>query len=110
MTRPVYETTVGAKVLFGWNGTELLPVFVDLDGQIVITSDDPTSKYQITHLDTTGDIKYFGYLDKNSNWYIRQLTASKGLYAKGSSNYLDNWDGNGKYIGTLTFDYFNNVF
>lgn len=80
--------------------------------QVPILDDqaDPTRKYKISNVDTGGDPKYFGYLDKDGNWYIMKLTGKKGLYAKGISGYSDNWDVNGLYIGTLIFDYFNNVF
>ena len=83
---------------------------VPITGEVSNSNDDPTAKYKITNIDSSGDTKYFGYLDRDGNWYIMKLTATQGLYAKGTSNYLSNWDENGKYIGNLEFDYFNNVF
>ena|SRR3990170_5153265 len=106
MVRPVYETTVGAKVLFGWSGTELLPIFVDFDGQIVITSDDPTSKYKITDIDPTEGNSYFGYVDKNGAWYIMNLTATAARYAKGNDNYTGAWGNK----GGQNWGYFNDIF
>ena len=106
MARPEYDTTVGAKCLFGWDGTELLPIFVDLDGQIVITSDDPTFKYKVTDLDTSETTKYFGYTDKDGNWYIMQLTSTTGRYIKGSSGYTTSWTGR----TGLSYDYFYIIF
>ena len=68
---------------------------------------DPTSVYKISNLDTGGDIKYFGYLDKDGNWYIMQLTSVSSLYIKGTSDYETNWTNRAI---SLNYDYFHNVF
>ena len=67
---------------------------------------DPTKHYKITDLDTAGTTKYFGYVDKDGNWYIMKLTDTQGRYIKGVSDYINNWINR----ATLSYDYFNVVF
>jgi hypothetical protein len=73
---------------------------------IPITSDDPTSTYKITDIDPTDGNSYFGYVDKDGQWYIMNLTATTARYVKGTSGYEAAWGGR----GGLNYDYFNNVF
>jgi len=86
----------------------------DASGNWVPTkSSDPTASYKPTNLDTSGSPMYFGYLDKDANWYIMQLSVpGAGLYAKGSvkADYTACWDVNGHYVGGLTFATFDLVF
>lgn len=64
--------------------------------------------YKISDMDTSSDPSYFGYIDKDGNWYITELTESTGevRYCKGSSDYSTNWTSR----ASLTYDLYNNVF
>ncbi len=69
------------------------------------TLDDPLAKYKASDMDEAS-ISYYGFLDADGNWYIMKITNTTIRYAKGSSNYADNWNGR----ATLTYNYFSEVF
>jgi len=69
-------------------------------------SEDLTAKYKITDIDDSGSTKYFGFIDKDGNWFIMSLTATEARYVKGTSGYTTNWTG----CAGLTYDYFYNAF
>ena len=104
MTRPEYDTTTGAKLLYGHDGTNDQALLTDPEGHLI--NDDPTFKYKITDIDSAGDTKYFGYTDKDANWYIRQLTGTTSRYVKGSSGYTTAWTNR----ATQSYDYFYTIF
>lgn len=66
--------------------------------------------YYISDKDDDASPNYYGFLDKNGNWYIIKETVSAGAdtyrYAKGSTNYTTNWTNR----ASLSYDYFNTVF
>jgi hypothetical protein len=64
--------------------------------------------YHVSDMDTATDPKYFGYLGKDSNWYILQLDETNGTlrYVKGIDDYTTNWTNR----ASLTYDYFDDVF
>lgn len=45
------------------------------------------SNYELSDMTAVGDPQYFGYVDKDENWYIRRVTASTVRFAKGSGDY-----------------------
>ena len=67
----------------------------------------PTDGYAITEIDD-GSPSYYGYVDKNGNWYITKEDTLTGQYryAKGETSFSDNWTGR----ASLTYDYFSNTF
>lgn len=67
----------------------------------------PLGAYQITDLDTAGATQYFGYTDKNGNWYIMQLTATAVRYAKGTTGYTTGWTNRAL---TVVYDYWYTTF
>lgn len=68
-----------------------------------------TDGYQITEIDDPGNngTAYYGYIKKNGSWYILQATGLSFRYAKGTSNFTDNWANRNT---TIVYDYFNVVF
>jgi len=72
------------------------------------TSDDPTLKYLISDTDAADTVKYYGFLDKDGNWYIMQEDTSAGTYryTKGSADYATNWTDR----ASLTYELFSEVF
>ena len=109
MGSPEFETQTGAKIIFGSDGTDEHVVKVDSDGHIQIdtlSDADPTSKYKITDIDPTAGNQYFGYTDKDNNWYIMHLTTTQARYIKGDSGYTTAWTGR----AGLSYDYFYNIF
>ena len=72
---------------------------------------DPTTPYKITDKDADGTPNYYGFTDAYGDWYIMKETVSAGAdtyrYARGSTGYAAAW---ADRAGTLTYDYFYNVF
>ena len=71
-----------------------------------VATEDITSKYKISDIDDSGDTKYFGFTDKDGNWFIMSLTATEARYAQGAFGYTTSWTGR----AGLTYDYFYNAF
>jgi hypothetical protein len=67
---------------------------------------DSLKNYHISDLDEDGSTQYYGYVDKDANWYIMQKTDTTARYFKGDSNYTTNWGNR----GTLGYDYFYTIF
>jgi hypothetical protein len=65
--------------------------------------DDPVKGYKISDLDSSGDIKYFGYIDKDARWYIMKLTEMTARYAKGDNGYDAAW-GNRASLAYYNFE------
>jgi hypothetical protein len=65
-------------------------------------------QYAISDTDDAGAIKYYGSLAPNGNWMIIKEDSTKQTfrYAKGASNYVNNW----KNRATLNYDYFDITF
>lgn len=64
--------------------------------------------YMISDIDDGSNPKYYGFIDRDSNWYIlEENTTNKTYrYVKGVSGYTTNWTNR----ASLTYDYFNTVF
>ena len=60
---------------------------VDIDGTIRI------QPYKLTDEDSASDPAYYGYVDKDENWFILKITDSAGSYRyrAGSSGYTTAW-------------------
>lgn len=73
----------------------------------------PTDGYKISQLDDTSSVTYayYGFVNKNGNWYIQRETLS-GLnagdyrYFKGADSFSGNWEDR----GTLEYDVFEDIF
>ncbi len=110
MKREAHSPDQSAILIYDPTTLEFWPATGDEHGYQKVTVSDPISDYKISNIDSSGATQYFGFLDKYGNWYIMKLTATQCLYFKGTSGYSGNWDVDGKYVGILEFDYFNNIF
>ena len=65
--------------------------------------------YQPADDDSDQDPEYYSFVDKDENWYIKEINRANGTtrFAKGSSNYVINW--NNRLTG-FNYDYFYNIF
>ncbi len=71
-----------------------------------ISNPELLQQYKISDIDDSGETQYFGFTDKNGNWYILALTSTTARYALGSTDYSSNWTNR----SSLSYDYFFNVF
>lgn len=66
-----------------------------------------TDGYEISEVDDTGAISYYGFVHKSGAWYITKEDATGGYrYAKGASAFSTGWTDR----AGLTYDYFDAVF
>ncbi len=80
---------------------------VTKSNRLPVENQHPLEKYQLSDI-ARGDTEYWGYLDKDGNWYILRFNRSTGArrYTRGNSDYPTNWTSR----TSLTYDYFNEVF
>jgi len=78
------------------------------DGRLKIFPPD-LSEYKFSDSTAEGDPQYFGYVDKDENWYIMKLTATTARYVKGSGDYAANFALCAE-PGAFEYDYYFNVF
>lgn len=64
--------------------------------------------FNVSEVDTAGNVKYYGFLDPNGVWIIMREDTSTGTfrYATGGSGYAANWAGR----SDLTYGLFSEVF
>lgn len=72
-----------------------------------ISITDQLKNYFLTDIDDTTSTEYYGYVDKNGAWYIKQVTSTAVRFAKGSSDYTTSW---GNRAVSVSYDYFNLTF
>lgn len=77
---------------------------------IVENIDGSLSNYKISDIDDDASPNYYGFIDKDGNWYIIKETISAGnntyRYIKGSSDYTTNWTGR----AGLSYNYYYTIF
>ena len=86
----------------------------DLSGAAIDPAQkQPTDGYNISQIDDTSDpdFAYYGFTDKNGNWYIQRETLTgvdTGAYRyfAGSTGFSTNWDGR----AGLIYDDFEDIF
>lgn len=68
----------------------------------------PTDGYRISGIDDDSESSYYGFINKDGEWFIMRETSSSGdyRYVRGSSNFPTNWSNR----TSLSYDYFHNVF
>jgi len=66
----------------------------------------PTDGYNITEIDDSGSPAYYGFVDKDGNWYITEEVSGTYLYFKGSTNFSASWTGR----AGLSYNYFDLIF
>lgn len=86
-----------------WNPVTLAYEPAQVQSQELV---DPTLGYKISDIDESGATAYYGYIDKNGNWYIVSVTATAVRYIKGTENYTTSWTGR----ALLEYGYFNAIF
>jgi len=92
--------------MYARNAAGVVELQADDQGQLKLAS-STHGEYRISDLDTGGSKEYYGYTDKDGNWYILELTAATARYCKGKGDYATHW---GKRNTELIYDYFYNVF
>ncbi len=92
---------------FGGAGAESL---LSTANPLPITNNESLDNFFLSDLDDASTPKFFGYTDKNENWYIMKESISSGItnfrYKKGTTDYETNWTNR----ASLTYDYFYNEF
>lgn len=67
---------------------------LETDGSVPVTvktSQRPTDSYALSNIDDSTSTEYYGYEDKDGNWYIKKLASNALTFAKGSSGYTTAW-------------------
>lgn len=63
--------------------------------------------YETSNVDESGDPKYYGFVDRDGNWYIMRNTSGTDFaYSRGITDYSTNWTNR----AALSYDSFSNVF
>lgn len=94
------------NLVFGRNGQSgLNPTGVG--DQFGASNVSPTDGYKISEIDE-GNVSYYGFTNKDGAWLVMQegTDGNSFRYAKGSSNFPDNWNNR----ENLNYDYFYNLF
>ena len=66
-----------------------------------------TDGYEISEVDDSGTISYYGFVHKTGAWYITKEDATGGYrYTKGATGFSTGWTGR----AGLTYDYFDAIF
>ncbi len=96
------EYVLNFSLLTTYNGKK-----VTTDNPLPIKTQDPVAKFHLSDI-ARGDPEYWGYLDKDGNWYIMKDGRSAGTrrFARGTSDYSANFTNR----ANLTYSYFNEVF
>jgi len=80
----------------------------DLDHPLSLMS--ISSKYKISDIDDAGAVQYYGFVDRNGEWFIMELDTSASpktfRYANGTNDYSTNWG----VRSLLSYNYYDNVF
>lgn len=68
-------------------------VDLNTDGSIPVTNaqSKPTDAYALSNIDDTTSTEYYGYEDKDGNWYIKKLASNAITFTKGPSGYATAW-------------------
>ena len=84
----------------------VVDISVDEDGKLLTNEKESLTTYRLTDMVTGTTTEYYGYTDKDGNWYIMQLTGTTARYCKGAESYTTNWTNR----ASLSYDYFYNIF
>ncbi len=77
------------QILVKQSGTDYDTGWEDL----IVETGKPTDKYAISNTESGATYKYYGFEDKDGNWYILRKTIATNvyLYTAGASNYATGW-------------------
>lgn len=81
---------------------------VPISGDIEVTSTNILEGYKLADMDTGGAEEYYGYTDKDENWYIIQLTTTASRYCSGAAAYAAAWAD--RVPPGQTYAYYHEVF
>lgn len=70
------------------NGT---PVPLQLSSGTITAAAKPTDAYSLSNIDDSTSTEYYGYEDKDGNWYIKKLASNAITFTKGTSDYATAW-------------------
>lgn len=94
-------------LIYGFDGSSKQILKTNSNGELVISD---LAEYKIADKDDDASPNYYGFTDKDGNWYILKETISAGAdtyrYIKGTSDYMTNWTGR----AGLSYDYYYNIF
>lgn len=92
------------QILVKQSGTDYDTGWEDL----IIDTGKPTDKYAISNIEDAGTYKYFGFEDKDGNWYILRKTVATNifLYFHGASAYSTGWTNRASH----SYDTYENIF
>ena len=84
------------------------PIPLPVDAATLEGQQDTLAHYKINDIDDVGVPAYYGFTDKDENWYILEENSTNNTYryARGTGNYTNNWTGR----AGLSYDYFYNTF
>lgn len=102
--RPVSSGGGGGGRATPYENNQGMPQFVTLEADssipVTIKADDsggssgtakPTDAYALSNIDDSTATEYYGYEDKDGNWYIKRFDSNAFTFVKGSSNYSTAW-------------------
>ncbi len=80
----------------------------DSQGNIINPAEkSPTDGFRITEIDDSSTPAYYGFVNKNGNWFImKEESTGSYRYTKGNSDFSDAWNNR----TSLTYSYFDEVF
>jgi len=109
-TKLPYMTPVKA-ILIGYDGVNMQVIRSDSSGVLSVNasvSEDPLILYKAADIDIAADTKYYGFIDKDGNWYIMReiTTAGSFRFCKGTSAYTTAWTAK----TSQSYDYFYTIF
>lgn len=69
----------------------------------VLIKEDIVVGFKVSDTDTAGDVKYYGYINSDGNWYIMREISSTGTYrfTRGTTDYDTAWAARSSQIYTL---------
>lgn len=84
------------------------PIPLPVDAATLVGQQDTLAHYKINDIDDAGTPVYYGFTDKDENWYILEENSLNNTYryAKGANDYATNWTAR----AGLSYDYFYNIF
>ena len=108
---PLRREVVDIKELLASNKGAGGPVNVSVSGggsSGIQAQLDTLDQYKIADGDEAGTTKYYGFLDKDGNWYIlkNDTTANSYRYTKGSGGYAAAWTAR----ASKTYNYYDVIF
>ena len=99
---------IGVAGMLGLSSDGNSVQYVQFDPQGNILTSSGTNHYHLADIDEAASYNYYGYTDKDENWYIMRENsgATEYRYVKGSGSYATAWSNR----ASQSYDYFHEVF